>query len=125
MKIKIKISREKVDWLEGKLIKLTGYEAAYWVEILSEDGGKEWCRSSELHDFTYDANLKNQRYLYTNGDGPIPVTLSGYVYKNQRGQVYYSAGMATDEQCMNLLPANHLIKIIKRTEQTEIVPCGI
>jgi hypothetical protein len=124
MKMKIRTSRTQVDWLEGELVKLTGYEAASWVEILSDDGGKEWCRSSDLHDFTYDAKLKNQRYLYANGDCPTPVTLSGYVYKNQRGQVYYSAGMTNDEQCMNLLPANYLIKIIKREEQKETFASG-
>lgn len=124
--MKICKSRAQVDWLEGELVKLTGYEAHYWIEITRhywiditrEDGEKEWCRSSDLRDVTYDEKLNNQRYLYVNGDNPIPVVLSGYVYKVPGGRVYYSAGKTIDEQRMYMIPINDLIKVFKR-EDTE------
>jgi hypothetical protein len=116
MKIKICNSRTQVDWLEGELVKLTGYVAGNWVEILSESKDDEWCRLADLHDFIYDEKLKNRRYLFTNGVCPIPVVLSGYTYTSQGGQVYYSAGMTIDGQRMNLLPTNQLIRITKREE---------
>ncbi len=116
--MKICKSRSQVDWLEGELVKPTGYEAHYWIEITRADGENEWCRSSDLSDVAYDDKLNNQRYLYVNGDYPTPVVLSGYVYKVPGGRVYYSAGKTIDEQRMCMIPANDLIKVFKR-EDTE------
>ena len=122
--MKIRNSRTEVDWLEGELVTPTGYEAAFWIEIAREDGEKEWCRSADLHDFEFDEKLKNQRFLYTVGDCPTPVVLSGYVFKAQGGQIYYSAGKTIDEQRIYLIPTNYLIKITKRTEKAEIFASG-
>lgn len=116
MKMKICKSRTQLDWLEGELVTLTGYEAHYWVEIAREDGEKDWCRASDLRDVTFDEKLNNQRYLYVNGDHPIPVILSGYVYKIAGGRVYYSAGKTIDEQRMYMIPVNDLIKVFKRED---------
>jgi hypothetical protein len=114
MKMKIRNSRAQADWLEGELVEPTGYEAAYWIEIIRDDNEKEWCKSSDLHDVTFDEKLDIQRYLYVNDEYPMPVVLSGYVYTTQGGQVYYSAGKTIDEQRWYYIPASHLIKVVKR-----------